>query len=739
VLTVVDSVGNTTVLHFSIDKAAPVVAGIVDNQLYNASVTPSSSDTDIQTTTLTKNGSAVAGYTLGTPITQNGTYVLTVTDNAGNSTVLHFSLDTTAPTVSGVTNNQLYNTNVTPSSSDSDIQTTTLTKNGSAVAGYTLGTAITQSGVYVLTVTDLAGNSTVLNFTIDKAAPLITGVLDNQLYNSTVTPATGDTDIQTVALTKNGSAVAGYTLGTAITQSGTYVLTVTDNAGNSTILHFRIDKTAPTVTGVIDNSYYNSAVTPASSDSDIQSTVLTKNGSTVAGYTLGTAISANGTYVLTVTDQVGNSSVLHFTIDTVAPVVTGITENQITNAPVTPNSSDTDIQSTTLTKNGSTVAGYTLGTAINQAGTYVLTVTDVAGNATVVHFTYDTTAPTITGVIENQLYNTSVTPNSADLDIQTVVLTKNGSAVAGYTLGTAVTQNGTYVLTVTDTAGNSTVKHFSIDTTPATVTGVVNGTTYSTWVTPTSSDTDIQTVTLTKNGTAVAGYALGNVIKLNGTYVLTVTDQAGNTTVVNFTMNDTTAPTISGVTEGTTYTSSVTPTSSDTDIQTVTLTRYGVTVAGYTLGTAITNYGSYTLTVTDINGNSRVVNFSLRLSYEESLVDASILNYAGTWTNANNASNNGGNAKYATAAGTSYTISFTGTFIQIFGYKAAAYGIADIYLDGTKVSSFDFYNATNQYKVPIYTSSGLTYGSHTVQVVFTGTKNAASTGTPINLDYFTIQ
>ncbi|WP_425450738.1 hypothetical protein, partial [Tumebacillus permanentifrigoris] len=374
--------------------------------------------------------------------------------------------------------------------------------------GYTLGTAITSDGSYVLTVTDLAGNSTVLNFSIDTVAPVVTGLTDNQLYTSAVTPSSTDTDIQTVTLTKNGSTVAGYMLGTAITADGSYVLTVTDVAGNSTVFHFGLDTAAPVVSGVIDNHIYGTSVTPSSTDTDIQTVTLTKNGTAVAGYTLGTAITLGGSYVLTVTDQAANSTVLHFDIDKVAPVVTGITDNQLYTATVTPFSTDTDIQTVTLTKNGSAVAGYTLGTVISGDGSYVLTVIDQAGNTTVLHFGIDTTAPAITGVLDNQAYSSSVTPVTSDTDIQTVALTKNGTAVAGYSLGTSITQDGTYELTVTDLAGNSTVLHFSIDTAGPVVSGVVDNHLYGTSVTPVSSDTDITTVTLTQDGTAVAGYTL---------------------------------------------------------------------------------------------------------------------------------------------------------------------------------------------------------------------------------------
>ncbi|MBL0387414.1 S-layer homology domain-containing protein [Tumebacillus sp. ITR2] len=736
-LTVTDFAGNATVYHFSLDTTAPTVSGVLNTHIYNTTVTPASVDTDIQTVTLTRNGSAVAGYTLGTTLTLDGAYVLTVTDLAGNTTALNFTVDTTAPTVTGVIDNHLYNTTVTPSSADTDIQTVTLTKDGSAVAGYTLGTTLSQNGSYVLTLIDQAGNTTVRHFSIDTTAPVLSGLIDNHLYNTSVTPASTDIDIQSVTLTKNGSTVAGYNLGTAITQDGTYVLTVTDQSGNATVYHFGIDQVAPVISGLIDNHLYNTSVNPTSADTDIQTVQLTKNGSTVAGYTLGDPIVQNGTYVLTVTDLSGNTTVFHFTLDVTAPVIAGITDNQTYTNSLTPTSSDTDIQTVALTRNGSTVGGYALGTSLTQNGTYVLSVSDVAGNVTTLHFTInDTTAPSVSGVLDNKSYNTAVTPTSGDVDIQSVTLTQNGSTVAGYTLGTAITQAGVYALTLSDLNGNTSVTHFTLDMTAPVVSGVSDNQTYTAAVTPTSSDSDIGTVALTRNGTAVVGYTLGTAIMRNGTYVLTVTDVAGNATVVHFTMNDTTPPVISGVTEGQNSTTPLTPTSTSNDIQTVTLTRYGTTVNGYTLGTAI-GYGSYTLTVTDVNGNSTVVHFNIKQSFEET--DASVLTYNGTWSFTGNTSNNGGNAKFSSTAGASYTITFSGTFIQIFGYKASNCGIVDIYVDGVKQSTFDLYANPNQYKVQVYYNNALPAGTHTVQVVSTGTKNASSSNTIINLDYFTIQ
>jgi len=170
----------------------------------------------------------------------------TVEDKEGNKAVgATPGTDTTAPVVTGVADGQTYTAAVTPVSADTDIATVVLTKDGTAVAGYALGTAINTNGAYELVVTDNAGNATTVNFTVnipapDTTAPVVTGVADGQTYAAPVTPESTDTDIDTVVLTKDGTVVAGYALGTAISDSGDYELVVTDNAGNATTITFTI-------------------------------------------------------------------------------------------------------------------------------------------------------------------------------------------------------------------------------------------------------------------------------------------------------------------------------------------------------------------------------------------------------------------------------------------------------------------------------------------------------------------
>ncbi|WP_213656850.1 hypothetical protein, partial [Paenibacillus vini] len=84
-----------------------------------------------------------------------GDYTLIVTDAAGNTTTVTFSLDKTPPTVTGVTDGSNYNTD----------QTITFTE-GNALLNdqpYTSGTTISAEGSYTLVVSDAAGNATTVS------------------------------------------------------------------------------------------------------------------------------------------------------------------------------------------------------------------------------------------------------------------------------------------------------------------------------------------------------------------------------------------------------------------------------------------------------------------------------------------------------------------------------------------------------------------------------------------------
>lgn len=481
-LEVTDTGGSLT-YHFSIDKTAPVVSGVA-NGSYSVVVTPVFTEG-----TATLNGSA---FSSGTTISTEGNFILIVTDKAGNSTTVNFSLDLTAPVVSNVTNGGLYNTNVTPTFDG------TGKLNGASFAS---GTTVSAEGNYTLAVTDGVNTTTVL-FTIIKTAPVVNGVTNNGLYNQNVTP------------TFNGNGKlngAAFTSGTSVSNEGTYTLIVTDIVGNSTTVNFTIDKTAPVVTGVANNSYNKSNVTPVFTGS------ATLNG---AAFTSGSTVSAEGNYTLIVLDGAGNSTTVNFVIDKTPPTVSGVANNGKYKDNVTLTfDASTRVWINTIEVN----SGY----VVIAEGSYTVVANDLAGNSTTVLFSIDKTAPVVSGVSDNGKYNTDKT-----ITFNEGTATLNGVA---FTSGSTVSAENTYVLTVTDSAGNATTVNFTVDKTPPTVAGISNNAYYK----------DNVTITFA-GGTATldgAVFASGTVVSAEGLHTLVVTDGV-NVVTDNFTI-DKTAPTIS--------------------------------------------------------------------------------------------------------------------------------------------------------------------------------------------------
>src|SRR5690606_8891478 len=110
-LVVTDEAGNQTTVIFTIDKTAPVVEGVTDRASYNSDVTVTFNEG-----TATLNGEP---FTSGETVTDDGNYRLIVTDEAGNQTVVDFTVermvpDTTPPVITGVEDGKIYDRAVTP-------------------------------------------------------------------------------------------------------------------------------------------------------------------------------------------------------------------------------------------------------------------------------------------------------------------------------------------------------------------------------------------------------------------------------------------------------------------------------------------------------------------------------------------------------------------------------------------------------------------------------------------------
>lgn len=496
-LIVTDQSGNSTTRKFTIDTKAPVVSGI-SSRYTNKNVTLSFNEGSA-----TLNGKAI---TSGTTVSTEGDYELVVRDKAGNETKASFTIDRTPITVTGAEEGKSYQ------QTRLQFGEGTATLNSQA---YKAGTLVETEGIYSFRVIDLTGNETIINFTIDRTAPNVTGVTEGTLYNKSITPVFNEG-----TATLNGKA---FVSGQAIDQDGTYELVVTDAAINITKRSFRIDQTAPIVTGVKDGAI-NRAVTPTFDEG-----TATLNGKP---YTSGTVINQEGSYELIVTDSAKNVTRIQFVLDWTPIKVTGIEEGK-TYKEVTP----------TFDEGNATLSGqpYASGTAIVTSGEHTLIVTDEAGNETTIRFTIDNAPPVLTGFTAGKAYYRSVAPR---FDEGTATL--NGEP---YTSGKLISQPGKYTLRLSDATGNETVTIFTIDRTAPVISGVK-----SRQVTNQSVTIQYNEGTATLNGKRIRNNWL---VKNSGAYTLRVTDQAGNVKSLTFTIDKMapTKPTISTLTNKSTYVS----------------------------------------------------------------------------------------------------------------------------------------------------------------------------------------
>ncbi|WP_274310208.1 S-layer homology domain-containing protein [Solibacillus daqui] len=396
--------------------------------------------------------------------------------------------------------------------------------------------------------------------TVDTIAPVITNIVNNNAYNSKVNP-----------LFNEGSGLLNgspYISGTDITQDGTYTLNVSDPAGNSTTVVFKIDTIAPSVVGIANGGIYNT-----SKKITFNEGTATLNG---AAFVSGSQVALDGVYTLVVTDAAGNVTTVSFEIDKTAPIIKGVSDGKSYNSKVT-----VGFNEGTATLNG---AAFAKDTEINQDGAYTLVVTDEAGNVTTVSFEIDKTAPIVKGVSDGKSYNSKVT-----VGFNEGTATLNGAAFAK---DTEIDQDGAYTLVVTDEAGNVTTVSFEIDKTAPIVMGVSDGKSYNSKVT-----VGFNEGTATLNG---AAFTKDTDIDRDGAYTLVVTDKAGNVTTVSFNV-DKVSPIVTGVADGEFYKVKKT-----IDFNEGTATLNG---ANFTSGTEVTQDGIYALVVTDEAGNVTKIQF----------------------------------------------------------------------------------------------------------------------------------
>jgi hypothetical protein len=110
------------------------------------------------------------------------------------------------------------------------------------------------------------------------------------------------------------------------------------------------------------------------------------------------------------------------------------------------------------------------------------------------------------------------------------------------------------------------------------------------------------------------------------------------------------------------------------------------------------------------------------------------LAYSGHWYNLSGSGYSDGSLAYASSAGASVALSFTGTGLTLIAKTGPSYGLAQVTLDGKVVATVDLYNPTNLNQQAVWSSGTLPNATHTLVIECLREKNASSAYYYVDLD-----
>jgi Tfp pilus assembly protein PilV len=119
---------------------------------------------------------------------------------------------------------------------------------------------------------------------------------------------------------------------------------------------------------------------------------------------------------------------------------------------------------------------------------------------------------------------------------------------------------------------------------------------------------------------------------------------------------------------------------------------------------------------------------------------SSSITYTGpTWGTYTNAAEYSGSERNNSNAGSTATLTFTGTSVAWITSEWPDHGYADVYIDGSRVAqNVDTYAPSATFQVEALQESWASSGTHTIEVYVDGTHDGASTGSTVSLDEFIV-
>lgn len=230
----------------TIDTVIPELLNIEDNGFYNIDLILEIIESNLLSIVL--NGEEVSN---GIELTEEISYNLVITDEAGNVLELTFKIDKTALEFQNISNNEHYNHDIEITFDAMDLDR--LIVNGEEITLTTEPHKLTNDGEYTVVAYDLAGNVTSITVVIDKIAPNLVG--DN-LTNASIE---ADSDFSSYAYsispdgpwsnwTSTGRTSNVFDLGANL-EDGVYYVKIKDRAGNisPTYVKVTLDRLAPII------------------------------------------------------------------------------------------------------------------------------------------------------------------------------------------------------------------------------------------------------------------------------------------------------------------------------------------------------------------------------------------------------------------------------------------------------------------------------------------------------------
>ncbi len=452
--------------------------------------------------------SGQTGFVTSVPVTQPGSYGVTVTNTAGCSVEKTYTVTATpAP-----------NPVITAPATLCPTETATLSLNTTystyawSGGGSSATKPITGSGIYTVTVTNAAGCTGVGSVTITATTALTPTI------NAPASLCTGGNGVLTLSSGYNSYLwSAGSLTGTqAITGPGTYSVTVTNSSGCSGSTTITVPTaTPPTPTINAPPTLCAGAVTS-----------LTLNGGPYANQTWSggttpnlaiTNITGPGNYSVTVTNAAGCTGTASVIIGPGASLSPTIAPHGKICGSGSINLSVSGVYSNYLWSGGSSVATQN----VTAAGTYTVTITDAAGCTGVASTTVQqVTSPTvnITGTLSicqgASTTLTAVSPNT----ISNYAWTPSGSINM-----ITVTTAGNYSVTVTDNEGCTATSFVAVGNFPN-----PTATTSGDMVVCFGAQTSVSVNGANLTSYIWSGGQNGQLVNLGkGTHTVTVTDNNG--------------------------------------------------------------------------------------------------------------------------------------------------------------------------------------------------------------------